>query len=378
MTKPLLRITVCTAALLLAAGCSGYNKLLKSNDKERMYQAAFEYFEAGKYDKTLQLFEEIAPYYQGTAREDTILFYTADAHYRSRDYQLSSMEFDDFRNRFGRSPFVEEAEYKYAMGFYYLSPQPNRDQTSTYMAITSINEYLQRYPNSLKKQLCLLRLDELQQTLYDKSFFNARTYYKIGRHKSAVIALRNPAPGGDPLPHRQVVLRTGHQLGGIDATRPLPRHAGCLLHVRGRFSGEPLPPRARPASESREGIPRHTPDRSNRIRNKHTMDIKKNNVPNNTVTRKLTDLDSPTGNIYESLVVISRRANQIATQELNRKLADFSTTTDTLEETFENREQIEISRYYERLPKPTLIATEEFLEGEVYFRNATPDSEQQQ
>ena len=108
------------------------------------------------------------------------------------------------------------------------------------------------------------------------------------------------------------------------------------------------------------------------------MDIKKNNVPNNTVTRKLTDIDAQTGNIYESVVVISRRANQIATQlkqELNRKLADFSSTTDTLEETFENREQIEISRYYERLPKPTLIATEEFLEGEVYFRNATPETE---
>ena len=110
------------------------------------------------------------------------------------------------------------------------------------------------------------------------------------------------------------------------------------------------------------------------------MDIKKNNVPNNTVTRKLTDIDAQTGNIYESVVVISRRANQIATQlkqELNRKLADFSSTTDTLEETFENREQIEISRYYERLPKPTLIATEEFLEGEGYFRNATPETEQQ-
>ena len=98
------------------------------------------------------------------------------------------------------------------------------------------------------------------------------------------------------------------------------------------------------------------------------MDIKKNNVPNNTVTRKLTDLDEQTGNIYESVVIISRRANQIASQlkqELNRKLADFSTTTDTLEETFENREQIEISRYYERLPKPTLMATEEFLHHEV-------------
>ena len=154
MTKPVLKITVCSAVLLLAAGCSGYNKLLKSNDREQMYKAALDYFEKGKFDKTLQLFEEIAPYYQGTVREDTILFYTADAHFRSRDYQLSSMEFDDFRRRFGRSPFVEEAEYKYAMGFYYMSPPANRDQTSTYMAITSINEYLQRYPNSLKKQRC--------------------------------------------------------------------------------------------------------------------------------------------------------------------------------------------------------------------------------
>ena len=87
------------------------------------------------------------------------------------------------------------------------------------------------------------------------------------------------------------------------------------------------------------------------------MDIKKNNVPNNTVTRKLTDLDEQTGNIYESVVIISRRANQIASQlkqELNRKLADFSTTTDTLEETFANREPTENSRSQDRLPTPTL------------------------
>lgn len=102
------------------------------------------------------------------------------------------------------------------------------------------------------------------------------------------------------------------------------------------------------------------------------MDLKLTNIPNNTKTRKLVDLDQPTGNIYKSLNVISRRANQIATemkQELNRKLADFSTNTDSLEETFENREQIEISRYYERLPKPAIIATEEFLAGKLYFRD---------
>ena len=89
------------------------------------------------------------------------------------------------------------------------------------------------------------------------------------------------------------------------------------------------------------------------------MEIKKN-IPGNTITRKLVDLDSPTGNIYESINIIARRANQIASElktELNRKLADFSTPNDTsVEETFENREQIEISRYYERLPKPAIIA----------------------
>ena len=96
------------------------------------------------------------------------------------------------------------------------------------------------------------------------------------------------------------------------------------------------------------------------------MEIKKN-IPNNTITRKLVDLDRETGNVYESINIIARRANQIAT-ELNRKRADFSSPTDTMEETFENREQIEISRYYERLPKPAIIATEEFLDDELFFK----------
>ena len=101
------------------------------------------------------------------------------------------------------------------------------------------------------------------------------------------------------------------------------------------------------------------------------MELKKSSIPTNTVTRKLTDLDAPTGNIYESVVIIARRANQISSeikQELTRKLADFSSVNDSLEETFENREQIEISKYYEKLPKHAIIATEEFLEGKVYFR----------
>lgn len=101
------------------------------------------------------------------------------------------------------------------------------------------------------------------------------------------------------------------------------------------------------------------------------MEVKKNgNIPTNTITRKLVDFDSQTGNLYKSINVIARRANQIGAdvkQELTRKLQEFSSVTDSLEETFENREQIEISKYYERLPKPVIVATEEFFEGKIAF-----------
>ncbi len=89
------------------------------------------------------------------------------------------------------------------------------------------------------------------------------------------------------------------------------------------------------------------------------------------VTRDIDKLAKETGNVYESLVVISRRARQISSkmkEELNGKLAEFASSVDNLEEVFENREQIEISKYYERMPKPTALALEEFNEGKIYHR----------
>jgi DNA-directed RNA polymerase subunit K/omega len=102
------------------------------------------------------------------------------------------------------------------------------------------------------------------------------------------------------------------------------------------------------------------------------MDFKRSKAATTTITRNLDDLYAPTGNIYESIVIVAKRANQINVeikQELNRKLEDFSSYTDNLEEVFENREQIEISRFYEKLPKSTLIALQEFLDNEMYFRS---------
>jgi DNA-directed RNA polymerase subunit K/omega len=100
-------------------------------------------------------------------------------------------------------------------------------------------------------------------------------------------------------------------------------------------------------------------------------------IPNSTITRDVRELDKVTDNIYESIVIISKRANQISTnlkEELHGKLAEFASSNDNLEEVFENREQIEISKHYERMPKPSLIAVDEFLHDKIYYRN--PSKEQ--
>ena len=106
------------------------------------------------------------------------------------------------------------------------------------------------------------------------------------------------------------------------------------------------------------------------------MDYKKSNAPVNTVTRNIMDLCDETQNIYESVAIIAKRANQISVeikQDLSKKLQEFASYNDSLEEVFENREQIEISRYYEKLPKPTLIATQEFIENSIFWRDPSKE-----
>ena len=108
------------------------------------------------------------------------------------------------------------------------------------------------------------------------------------------------------------------------------------------------------------------------------MNYKKVNAENTTITRDLRDIDAKTGNLYESLTIIAKRSNQIAAEmkeELSSKLSEFASTSDNLEEIFENREQIEISKYYERMPKPTLLAMEEFMEGKVYHRKQQEEAQ---
>jgi len=106
------------------------------------------------------------------------------------------------------------------------------------------------------------------------------------------------------------------------------------------------------------------------------MNYKDTEAADSTITRDILEIDSKTGNVYEAITIISKRANQIGLtmkEELNSKLAEFATTTDNLDEVFENREQIEISKFYESLPKPNAIAMDEFLKDGTYYRDPSKE-----
>ena len=108
------------------------------------------------------------------------------------------------------------------------------------------------------------------------------------------------------------------------------------------------------------------------------MDYRKLTANSNTETRNVMKISEPIGNVYEMVRVIGKRANQISIdmkQDLDAKLQEFASYSDNLEEIFENHEQIEISRFYEKLPKPSLIAVEEWKDGEIYYRNPAKEKD---
>ncbi|MCD7970328.1 MAG: outer membrane protein assembly factor BamD [Alistipes sp.] len=206
MVRNFSRIFLLFALAAAVAGCSEYQKLLKSKDYQRMYDKALEYYEAGKYQKSAQLLQDVAPYFIGTMKGDSVAYYMAASYYKSGDFETSAMLLDEFRHTYGSSPFLEDAEYMYAKGFYYLSPSPNRDQAATRRALIAIDEYMERYPNSVKREVLEMDIAELQQKLYDKAYINARTYYKIGRYKAAVVALKNALNQFPDSNHREEIM----------------------------------------------------------------------------------------------------------------------------------------------------------------------------
>ena len=111
------------------------------------------------------------------------------------------------------------------------------------------------------------------------------------------------------------------------------------------------------------------------------MEEKKKKIPNTTITRNTAEFSQMTGNIYETVAVLTKRANQIAIEEkkeLHKKIEEFANNNDGIDEYYENREQIDVVRRFEQMPKPVLVATEEYLDHELYYRNPAKEDKEQQ
>ena len=204
------------AVVLFLCQCAGINALIKEGQPDDIYAKALEFYGNGKWNRASTLFETVAPVYMGTSREDSIAFYNAHCKYKNTDYDTASQLLDDFRRRFGRSAFIEQAEGMYADCFYRMSPGAERDQTITSKAIIAINEFISRYPASDRVDSFKTINEELTERLHEKSYLNAYTYYKIGRYKSAITTLKNALKTYPDSKYREeimyLIVASGYEL----------------------------------------------------------------------------------------------------------------------------------------------------------------------
>lgn len=180
------------SVLAVVSSCkTEYDLLLQGNDTEAKYNAAFNYFNTGKYTRAAELFESLAVLTSGTARDDTVQYYWGLSNYSNEDYFTAETNFTNFISNFPRSPFVESASFLRIDCMYKSTLRYELDQTPTYAAITAIGQYLQNNPTGANADICRGMLTDLDSRLDRKAYENAKIYYTMEDYKAARVALIN-------------------------------------------------------------------------------------------------------------------------------------------------------------------------------------------
>ncbi len=186
--------TLIMAAVLIAALSScktQYELLLNSNDADAKYEAAFAYYNAGKFSKAGSMFESLSVLTNGTERDDTVRFYWGLSNYKFKDYYTAETNFSNFIESYPRSPFASEANYLRLDCLYRSTLRYELDQTPTYKAINEISAYMIEHPQTPHMATCRDMLQELNDRLDRKAYENARLYYKMEDYKASRVAFRN-------------------------------------------------------------------------------------------------------------------------------------------------------------------------------------------
>ena len=186
------KIILAVAAVISLISCkSQYELLLNSNDADAKYKAAFEYFEAKKYNKAATLFESLSALTDGTERDDTVRYYWGLSNYRFKDYYTAETNFLQFCESYPRSPFASQARYLRLDCLYRETLRYELDQQPTYKAMSAISEYMLEFPDNENMQVCKDMLLDLGERLDKKAYEGAKLYYKMEDYLAARVAFRN-------------------------------------------------------------------------------------------------------------------------------------------------------------------------------------------
>lgn len=200
-------LILAVAAVIAVCSCkSQYEMLLNSNDADAKYEAAFEYFNNGKYTKASSLFESLAMLTEGTERDDTVRYYWGLSNYKSKDYYTADTNFEKFLESYPRSPFASEARYLRLDCLYLQTLRYELDQTPTYRAMNEISEYILEYPSSSHIATCRNMLIDLGERLDRKAYEGAKLYYKMEDYLAARVAFRNVLKDDSENIYREDIL----------------------------------------------------------------------------------------------------------------------------------------------------------------------------
>jgi outer membrane protein assembly factor BamD len=187
----LLVLFLFASSLLLGSCTNNYQRLLKSPDVNKKYEAAIQYYEKGDFFRAGTLLEDLIPLLKGRPEAEKAQFYFANTNYKQRNYVLSAFYFKSFTDTYPNSEFAEEASYLHAKSLFLDSPGYELDQTNTISALESIQDFLNRYGGSKFKAEVDGMSQELQKKLENKAFESARLYYQLRYNQAAVVALTN-------------------------------------------------------------------------------------------------------------------------------------------------------------------------------------------
>ncbi|MBQ7812292.1 MAG: outer membrane protein assembly factor BamD [Bacteroidales bacterium] len=197
---------VVLAVVSMASCKSQYEIMLNSNDADAKYEAAFAYFDMGKYSKAASLFESLSVLTNGTERDDTVRYYWGLSNYRYKDYYTAETNFTQFIEAFPRSPFTSDARYLRIDCLYRSTLRYELDQSPTYTAINAISEYILEFPDTPHMQACRDMLSDLNERLDKKAYEAAKLYYRMEDYMASRVAFRNVLKDDSENVYREDVL----------------------------------------------------------------------------------------------------------------------------------------------------------------------------